>query len=182
MPEESSRHHHHRHSSGSHKSGRSSNHRSRRHARHRGIDATHEMQRAFVDEILSQNIGMLLEGLHRKVLFLAITGLVAAGAIFFLGWSRPYEGSLLRASIASIVFLSLWFVGVKLFQIHKASVIDLKALVQFQETRVDALKVSLAQRDKAIQEMAEQIRQTEPENGKEGDSGEQDYRRLSGLS
>lgn len=140
------------------------------------------MQRAFVEEILSQNIGMLQGGVQRKVLILAISGLIAGVAIFFLGWSRHYEGSLLRASIVAIVFLSFWFIGVKLFQMHKTAVIDLKALVQFQETRVDALKVSLAQRDKAIQEMAERIRQTEPENGKEGDSGEQDYRRLSGLS
>lgn len=141
-----------------------------------------EMQRASVEEILSQNIGMLQGGLQRTVLLLAIAGLVMAGAIFFLGWSHHHEGSLLRASIVSVVFLSLWFVGVKLFQMHKTAVIDIKALVQFQETRIDALKVSLAQRDKAMQEMTEQLRKTEPENGKEGAAEPQDYRKLSGLS
>ena len=181
MSEESARHHHHHHSSGSHHSG-SSRYRSRRRSRRRAADAAYEQQRAIVDEIVTQNIGTLQAVLHRKVFLLAVSGLIGAGAVFLLIWSRHHEGSLLRASITSIAALACWFIGVKLFQAHKSSMIDMKALIQFQETRVDSLKVSLAQQEKTIQGLTERLRTCDPDGGAEPKPDVQDYRKLSGLS
>lgn len=60
--------------------------------------------------------------------------------------------------------------------------IDMKALIQFQETRVDSLKVSLAQQEKTIQGLTERLRTCDPDGGAGPKPDVQDYRKLSGLS
>ncbi|MBO7725857.1 MAG: hypothetical protein J6S40_05260 [Thermoguttaceae bacterium] len=140
------------------------------------------MKRERVDEIVTQNIGMLRSGLHRKVFLLTVVGLVVAFSIFFLGWSHHHEGSLLRALITSVTYLAFWLAVVAAIRIHVSSIIDMKELIQFQEGRIDGHKVSIARQEKTIQEMEARLREIEPEKGGSGDSGEQDYRKLSGLS
>ncbi len=135
-----------------------------------------------VEDIVTQNIGLLHSGVHRVVVMLAVVGVVLGAVFLFLGWNFHQEGSLLRQSVYTVVFLALWFLALKLFQLHKSAVIDLKALMQFQESRIDTLKVSLALRDKAIQEMESKLRRLEQDQEGNGGEEKQDYRKLSGLS
>ena len=65
---------------------------------------------------------------------------------------------------------------------HGLAMIDMKALIQFQETRVDSLKVSLAQQEKTVRSLTERLQAYEPVGGTESKPDGPDYRKLSGLS
>ncbi|MBO7708642.1 MAG: hypothetical protein J6S42_08180 [Thermoguttaceae bacterium] len=181
MTEESSHRHHHHHSSGSHRSHGFSRRHSHRHSRHRGVDDVQERRRAAVDGIITENIGMLRAVLHRRILTQTFTAAIGAAALFFLLWSRHHEGSLLRAAIASLVSLAVCLAAIAFYRVYMAKVIEMKELVQFQESRIDSYKILVSQKEKEAQRNAS-LGKGGAESGGEGESEGPDYRKLSGLS
>lgn len=152
---ENSPHHHRPPHRNADSSGSVSSHR-RQHRR--SVDAVYEMQKAQISEIITQNIGLLQYAARRLLLFWGLVGFVLTALCFALGWLH-YGAGVARLSVFCIAFFGVWLLGVEPFYLHQTKVIHLKALLQFQETRIDALKISLARQERKIEELFEKLRE-----------------------
>lgn len=160
-----------------HRSSRSGKH-AHHHSHHRASDAVHQLQKAQVELINSQNIGVARFAAARVIMVAALAGVAAAAVVLAFEWNRV-SWSHQKLSAVCIAGLAVYFLFLAVVRYYKTKIIDLKALVQFQETRVDALKASLAHQEKKLEELSERLHSDSASS--RGEEGASDYRKLSGL-
>lgn len=165
----SSRHHHHSHT---HKSSHSSG---GHHSRQRDTGVVYDLRKTQVEQINSLNVPAERDAVRRLQFIMALAGTVAAIILFFAAWGRCGL-SVFKLSLLDLALLGIYFLWVAQFGRFRSKLLDLKSLIQFQETRVDSLKEALARNEKKLEDLAKRAGDSSE------DSKESDYRKLSGLS
>lgn len=144
----------------------------RRHRRRRrNVGSDYARQKAQIEKINAQNLLLDADAMKRMILVSALVVIVVCSAAFLFHWGRYGGGRLSLMGRYAVVTASLlallW--GIRSLSVR---ILELKSLIQFQETRVDSLKVTLVHLEKKIADLSHGGK-TDGKNG--GNSSEERF-------